>query len=269
MPSVDPSVIAELSREGKKAWPAIALSDEAFGEYLGERLSGDGADLPAADLYIACACLERNEAAAAALSSHYAPKIRAALHRVGFGPESAELCHEVLASALAGDGEHPPGLAAYTGRGSLVAWLQIVAVRTARKRYRKRRREHSVDDEALFDRALDHEDVELVQLKECYRAQFKKAFQQAFLRLTARERNLLRYELLEGMNLERIAAVFRVHRATLARWRVRCRRKLSSETRRILAGELSVSGDELDSVMRIIESQLDVSLLRLLSSQQD
>jgi RNA polymerase sigma-70 factor (ECF subfamily) len=71
--------------------------------------------------------------------------------------------------------------------------------------------------------------------------------------------------LLDGASIDRIAAVHSVHRATAARWLERIRERLASGTRRLLQERLRVSRDELASLVRLIDSQLDLSLSTLLS----
>ena len=58
----------------------------------------------------------------------------------------------------------------------------------------------------------------------------------------------------------------RVHRATVARRITRARDALLSGTRRRLMMRLKLDRSELDSVMRMIESNVHVSLQRMLAS---
>src|SRR6185503_20055803 len=95
-------------------------------------------------------------------------------------------------------------------------------------------------------------------------AKFKTAFQQAFEHLDHRERNILRYQYLDGLNLEQIGVICDASRATVARWRAQARTRLLSETRRIMRDEFRIPLDEFSRAMGLIESHLDVSLSRLL-----
>ena len=107
-------------------------------------------------------------------------------------------------------------------------------------------------------------DVELSYLKASYRAAFKTAFQEAFMSLEARDRTLLRYQLVDGLRLEQIAAIFGFSRATAARRLQDVRDNLRRATRRALAESLDLSGIELESMMALVDSQLEVSITRLL-----
>ena len=55
-----------------------------------------------------------------------------------------------------------------------------------------------------------------------------------------------------------------MHRSTVARWRADARDKLLAGTRRFFREQVRVSAGEFDSILRLIGSQLDVSLSRLL-----
>ena len=71
------------------------------------------------------------------------------------------------------------------------------------------------------------------------------------------------------MNIDEIGALYNVHRSTIARWRAACREALAERTRAILVAELNISTEDLDSLVRLIQSQFDVSLYRLLESSGD
>jgi RNA polymerase sigma-70 factor (ECF subfamily) len=53
-----------------------------------------------------------------------------------------------------------------------------------------------------------------------------------------------------------------VHRSTVLRWIEAARERILGETRRLLAARLRLSSSELDSLVRLVESQLDTSILR-------
>jgi hypothetical protein len=55
-----------------------------------------------------------------------------------------------------------------------------------------------------------------------------------------------------------------VHRATAARWFNRARAALVSATHRRLAERLKVPVEEIESVIRLVQSKLDASMVRFL-----
>jgi RNA polymerase sigma-70 factor (ECF subfamily) len=105
-------------------------------------------------------------------------------------------------------------------------------------------------------------------MKARYQAAFRAAFEDAVRRLEPRDRNLLRLHHLDAVTLDQLAAMYGVHRATAVRWLSDVRRRLLADTRRSLRAALGVAEDELDSVMALIESRLDVSVRRLLASRE-
>jgi RNA polymerase sigma-70 factor (ECF subfamily) len=73
---------------------------------------------------------------------------------------------------------------------------------------------------------------------------------------------------MDGLNIDAIGVLFGVHRATVARWRSDARTALFEGTRRVFRAELDLSAGEFASVMRLIDSQLEVSLPRLLEGDE-
>jgi RNA polymerase sigma-70 factor (ECF subfamily) len=59
-----------------------------------------------------------------------------------------------------------------------------------------------------------------------------------------------------------------VHRATAARWVEAARASVVRAVRRHLRGTLGLGASELDSIVGLVKSGLDVSLTRLLASRE-
>jgi RNA polymerase sigma-70 factor (ECF subfamily) len=260
------ALLERIVADARTAWPELSLDDASFLRHVAERLGRSAPfdqaleRIHAADLYLACACSKGAEGAVAAFEKRFSPGIRASLAR--FAPQDVveEVCQQLLAKLFASD---PPHIDKYEGRGELAAWVQISATRDAYKVLgRQKGRQSEID--ALADLAIEVDDPELEGLKQAYRAHFKRAFQVAFQELEARDRNILRLEYLDGLNIDRIGAMYGVHRATVARWRTQARTALFKRTRKVFEAELAVGGRDFDSIVRLIESQLEVSLDRLL-----
>ncbi len=253
--------------------PELQLTDDTFLSYLAERFGPDETSaspfdkLRPADLYLACGCAYGDQSAIALFRRTYLPKIKAALVNIGLPEIVEDIGQEVFAHLLVAQPGQRPAICKYLGRGELAAWVQVSAVRLARRRIRKQRREQLTDEDYLFDRALPAGDRELQSLKVKYRDQFKEAFQKAFADLDARERNIMRYELCGGLNIDQIGVLYDVHRSTVARWRTACREKILRLTRKAFQQTHRVSSGEFVSIVRLIESQLEVSLPRLLEEQ--
>ena len=108
------------------------------------------------------------------------------------------------------------------------------------------------------------DDPELGYLKRLYRSEFKDAFQTAVAALPARDRLVLRQSVLDSLGIDALAKLHHVHRATCARWLETARAAILATTQKILIERLELSRDELQSVIRLISSKLDVSLTRVL-----
>jgi RNA polymerase sigma-70 factor, ECF subfamily len=270
------AVLRDILEAARAAWPDLEVSAEVFLPYLAERLPEDSEaerallEVKAADLYLACACTQGDQAAVAAFEKHYFPDIQAALTKRDPSCGQLEDVKQSLYQKLfLSDGEHPAKIGKYSGRGDLRSWLCVTAVREAIDLLRKVQREQPVDDGALMDLTSSDEDQELSYLKRLYREQFKQAFQDALGSLSSRERTLLRYNLLDELNIDQIGAIYNVHRATIARWIAKARETLLDETRRRLMAGLRVDQTEFESIMRLIQSRFDVSVAHFLKKRDD
>jgi RNA polymerase sigma-70 factor, ECF subfamily len=163
---------------------------------------------------------------------------------------------------VAKDGK-PAGLAGYRGRGPLRGWVRITATRELIRHKKKRRRdvplERSLD--GLLTSGLD---PALEALKAEYRTEFAVALREAIEDLTVEDRTLLRQQIVDGLSIDAIGVAFGVHRATAARWLNRARAALVAATHRRLAERLRLPVDQIESVIRLVQSRLDASVIRYL-----
>ena len=251
-------------------WPTLTLGREAFQAAVERRL-GQRPDIADAlqkmrgeDVYLAAACELGDDRAVTAFRDQWMSAVRTAVARVAPGAMVDDLCQQVFEKLFVGP---TPAIAKYQGWGKLSTWVMTVATRLAQTALRKKQPVPSSDDDKLEERVVTDDDPELSALKSRYRREFKEAFAYAFGMLTPRQRNLLRHELVDRLTLDGIAALYDVHRATVARWRADCRATLLGETRRYFADELNVDEAELHSIVMLINSQLDVSMSRLLADE--
>lgn len=156
----------------------------------------------------------------------------------------------------------PPKLAQYDGSGPLDAWLRTVAIRSASNASRGSDRE--VVTSTLPDTALIEPNPELKVLRLQYRAHFKEAFVAALKSLTAEERTVLRLHSIDGLSLASIGTMFRKDASNISRWLAKIRATLLERTREHLGARLALEGSELESVMRVADSELTMSLSGLL-----
>jgi RNA polymerase sigma-70 factor (ECF subfamily) len=236
------------------AWPRFGVTPDAFRDYVVARLTSpaDVDALHAADLYLACACVAGDDEALRVLDSGWLRPLEQSLRRVATTAAADAL--QALREKLLVRGK----LADYAGRGPLASWLRVAGVRTALNLCRGQPA-GSVDHE-LATLADGGRDIELDYIQARFRSEFKQAFGAAVATLTQRQRGLLGFHYVEALTLEQVAAVYRVSRATVARWLAEARQRLLAETRRQLAETLELDTAQLDSMMQLLDSHIDVSL---------
>jgi RNA polymerase sigma-70 factor, ECF subfamily len=260
-------VLQGLVARASATWPDVRVDPVLFAEFLGQRVPPS--ELPqtrAEDLWIACASALADPAALAAVEARYLPDVDAALRKMGLSQDRISEVKQGLRRLLfVGDGESPPRIGEYRGSGDLRAWMRVTAMRAALKLIRKDGRVTGSDDALLEARAPD-DDPELAYMKAAYRAAFKAAFQEALESLQGRERTLLKQQIVDGLGIDELGALYEVHRATAARWVAAAREKLLLRTRRTFMMRARISSDECESIMRMVRSQLDVSLHRRLGA---
>jgi RNA polymerase sigma-70 factor (ECF subfamily) len=96
-------------------------------------------------------------------------------------------------------------------------------------------------------------------------SELEAAFRSSFAALAPRERNLLRYQVLDRLGIDRIGALHGVHRATAARWIAHARKALIEGVRRRMKDRLGIDRKELDSTLQQVASRIELSLRWLLT----
>jgi RNA polymerase sigma-70 factor, ECF subfamily len=267
---LDPAMEAAVDAAVEAArleWPGLALDPARFRAHLVARIpeGTEPAQLTAAlcvpDLFLACACALGVDGAVLAFERCHMVAVEAAAARVGgdLVDEVKQVVREIL---FLGAGAAGPAIATFSGRGNLRAWIRVIATREALRLIRRDKGRVGVQDEGLYAvlAPTDDSDPQLAHLKERYRAEFRKVFLSAVADLPRRERVALRLHILDGLSIDEIAPMYRVHRSTAARWLSRAREMLLTATRAGLMRELGLAAGEVDSVIRLIQSNLDVSL---------
>ncbi|MEZ4451436.1 MAG: sigma-70 family RNA polymerase sigma factor [Nannocystaceae bacterium] len=175
-----------------------------------------------------------------------------------------EIRQRVRTRLLVADGGRPPRIVDYAGRGELGAWIRVIAVREALAE--RRRPGPTADEDALVDVGASITSPELGLVKERYRVEFEAAFREAMAGLQAEQRNLLRHHYLHGLTLDQLAPLLGVHRSSVARRIARARQELLAATRRSLSARLQTSRGELEELLALIESRIDLSIERHLGA---
>jgi RNA polymerase sigma-70 factor (ECF subfamily) len=252
---VDATRHAELLARARAAWPGVEVPADAFAAWLEER-AGAG-ELQANDLYLACACARGDQRAHEAFERTLLSQVPLLLARVEGAP-AEEIAAALRESLLLGKAGAPPRIALYTGRGSLKGWLRVVALRAALRDRRDRPPAAEPIDAAEAMLASGNPEIDLLKLRS--RADVESAFRESLRALPERERLLLALHYSDGLSLERLAAMYGQHRATIARQMARARRTLLEGARALLQERLRLTESECDSLVQLVRSQLRVGL---------
>ena len=270
-----------LVAEGRTAWPALHVEAIDVVSFVARQITPELADaaldgLRPADLYLASGCARQMPQAIGAFDRDYMREVDIALARMRIPPQRVLDVKQLVRQRLfvgggtAGAPTSPGKISEYGGRGDLRRWVRSVAVRTCLNELRKGKREILVDDDQLIaQHAIAADDPEVEYMKRTYSAEFKAAFSEALGKLGSREQTLLRYHHVDGLNIDEIGAIYRVHRVTAFRWLEKAKEILVRGTLDTLRARLKLPTDELDSVLRMIRSQIHLSLVRHLGGPSD
>ena len=244
----------------RAARPDVVVAVEELRAYVAARRPPDVTDdqLCFDDLCLACACVRGDPAAARAFDREIMPFVDSVLAR--WDPAVVDdTRQQLLASLLVDHGGHGPMLRTYNGRGALRRWVRVVAAREASRRWRTGAATVAIDDDELFDVLVPPSDPVLSAIKKEAAAVFKAAFITALRELDQRERGALRLHLVQGLTIDEIAPVYSVHRATVARWIASAKQAIVAGTRRHLMRDLALGAVEVDSLIRIVQSGIELS----------
>jgi RNA polymerase sigma-70 factor (ECF subfamily) len=170
---------------------------------------------------------------------------------------------EVLEGLFTAPPSGVPKIAGYGGRAPLRTFLRTIAVRTALNLVRRKgdRASTPLDEDREIAAAVD---VEAAYLEDRYKPEFEAAVRAAMGRLTPKQRTLLRLHLLDGLSIDVLGAHYQVSRATAARWLAAAREALADGARAELVRKLGLTPSQYQSLARLIQTRLDVSLTSLL-----
>ena len=260
------AALLEAIERAAQAHDTFALPPPDFVCFLAERLPP--AEEPAAalnglyvaDLYLVLGCVRGDRQALRELDERLRREVARVvrqLHPPSLADEVGQRTRERL--LVAREGERPK-LLDYSGRGPLGGWLYAVASRVLLNLQRRPIPEDPVAPDALADAPAAVLSPELATIKACYRGDFNEAFRSALHSLTSRERNLLRMSICEHLSADRIGAFYGVHRVTIRRWIVAARERVMDQTRQGLRDRLKLEAEEVESMIEVLRSDLDVSI---------
>ncbi|MCP4444644.1 MAG: sigma-70 family RNA polymerase sigma factor [Myxococcales bacterium] len=228
------------------------------------------------ELYLSLACARGCSKAVEAFYSNYAPGIRLSLQRMRIGDAMVDdAMQTVLFRVLIGSPHSAAKITSFGGRGNLTSWLRVVAIREARQLLDREAREIPVSDaEGVLGADRDasalgnRNDPELALLRERFHEYLRDVFPEAVAKLSSRQRALLRLDTVDGLKHGQIASIYSVHRTTVLRWLQEAEHELTSHLRDLLRGKLSLEDEEFSSLLRVVRSDLSISVGRVLLEHQ-
>jgi RNA polymerase sigma-70 factor, ECF subfamily len=255
-----PEILASIDRRARAQWPGVEFDHDSFASHVA-RIPIDEARLAAhgEDLFLVSAVLAGNQEALRVFDS-----ILASVAVVAGRIDSArsfidDVSQELRVKLLTGDA---PKLRGYSAVGPLREWLRVAALRTALNLKRS-------------DRLLPTDDVPVVavldglddaQMKKRYLPELNAALEGVIRELSVRERTLLRLHFVDGLTIDRIAVIYRVHRATAARWLVAVRRRLLEDLQARLGETHGLGATDIRSLYRRMQDDVHVTISRVLQA---
>ncbi|HVK88610.1 MAG TPA: hypothetical protein VM513_31040 [Kofleriaceae bacterium] len=244
---------------GATAHPGLELALPAFAAFASEREETWQADLSRApDLYLACACASGVPGAAERFVVLFGDRIESYLGTLATSHDRVDEVRQiVLVRCLVATEQAPPAIAAFSGRGSLEGWVRATAVREALglERAGKRMLPTGTPETAV---------VPAWSLADHYREPALRAFIAATRTLAPPHRALLRLHYVHGTTTAQLATMFQVSRATLVRRLTEARQALLEKFSHALGDLAGLGPEDGVAVLRMVKSQIDLSLSSLL-----
>jgi RNA polymerase sigma-70 factor (ECF subfamily) len=248
-------LVEEICRRVGAAHPDLELGP-SFLAFVGARLNEGVLDrgldsLFVEDLALVWACLE---ASPTALERFDLTVLRPILRRLGTDADTAQRVREKLWVGRK--------LEEYAGRGALSAWTRMVVRRQVINDARGSGPSTVPESEEAGGEAalLALADPELLALQADARATLEQALRDALAGLAAEDRELLRLHHIEGIPHGEVGKRVGLPRSTVAFRLERARERLLKEVRESLARLLGERQSDVDSLIRAVRGDFDLSL---------
>lgn len=260
-----------LYLQGRQRWPQLDIPQTVFVRHLQHHL--DQATRPAQflsalhveDFYLACACAYSVPGALETFEKVHLSQVSSYLSHFDQTPAFIdEVCQTLRAKLFVSTEDRPAKIAEYSGTGMLASWVRIVTVRLATDLVRVK--QPLPLEESHFQLRGEGSDPESTCIKQQFRGAVESAFKGAMRTLTPEQRNLLRMYYLNDLTMREIAQVSGVSPASVMRRLEALYETVVAEMRRRLTEECKLDLRELESLIGVVQSQMDLSLGRLLKS---
>ena len=250
---------------GRTAWAGVRLTQDAFVKRATMlAITPEDLAVRASDLFLAWGCAERDSMALSQFEKHFLSNVDLYVRRLGISSDLVDEVRQELRIRLLTGTE--PRIGNYSGRGPLGAWVRVSAVRLALNLTERARAHKATDLDALGALVCTDASPELAALRSRYADSFQSALERSLAKLEVREKTLLRMHFIDQLNIDAMGQVYRVHRATVARWLVRIRQRVMANLREELSLNLQATSSEFQSIVALMQDELNVSIRRLLGT---
>jgi RNA polymerase sigma-70 factor (ECF subfamily) len=258
----EPARALKFFERGRARWPGLSLSYNAFIELVRARLAqldaAPDAAIFAEDLFLVAACQTQVPGAVDAFDALTWPELKKHLRKKEKDPARLDEMRQTLLvrlfvpDSLGGEAR----IAGYTGRGALLAWLRMAAVRLAVSAHRQENRLAGLADAYAENSPSLASDIELSFIRGRYEADFIAALRAAMGELSDEQRLLLQFRYREEMTSDQIAVVLKTSRVTAHRRVATARDALAKSLREKLSSRLQLSESGLGHLLGLLSSRL-------------
>jgi len=252
--------------------PTLSLDARGFVEHWATHLShcrtpeSEFDRLHLGDLCVAFGCGHGDTEALRLFQVEFVPIAVSTIRGVDSSDAFVEEVTQQLLERILVAAPGQPRILEYAGRGSLEHWLRAAALRLSLNARRSARR---APDQLAVDSQLEvaapTADLQFDILQARYGPDFGAALKEAMRELSSQERSLLRLHFLDGLSFNQIGAVYQVNKSTISRRMSHARETLLAKTRERLELRFNLGGLELDSLMRMLGPELQMSLTSVLN----
>jgi RNA polymerase sigma-70 factor, ECF subfamily len=263
--------LGKLLAQAQAARPTLSIDEKGFVEHWATHLSrcrtpeSELERLHLADLLLAFGCGRGDIEALRLFQSEFSPIAVSTVRGVDSSDAFVEEVTQQLLERILVAAPGQPRILEYAGRGSLEHWLRAAALRLALNARRSARR---APDQLAADSQLDvaapTADLQFDILQARYGPDFGVALKEAMGDLTSQERSLLRLHFIDGLSFNQIGAVYQVNKSTISRRMSHARETLLVKTRERLEQRFNLGALELESLMRLLGPELELSLTSVL-----
>ncbi len=253
-------------------WAGCRLPPGVFTERLLAAVRAEGGDpilvlekLHVADLYLAHACALRVPGALEAFAAKHLSRVDEYVRRFrGAAIQGADVRRDLEDALLLGKKGSEPRIGQYTGRGPLSRFVATAARNAALTLLRRRAQEPMLDVDAVASQLVFPPDSTRRLVDSRLDSALRAAVSASLSSLDRRQRTIVRLHLSESVPLTQIARMLKVHQSTVSRALDAAIAHLYAGIRRELREVHGLDDAEMESIVRDVRSQVELSLSRIL-----